>query len=492
MPPFSGTGSFDNPGRPLYPQADDLDTRRRLNKYAEHWAFYTGSHNSFIKDTGEPLVVLNYTRRVVDIITNFSFRNGFEIITPNDEQTMDIESGEGEEEDERFFVKRILDDMWRKNNKVMWCIEAGQTLGVTGDLFVFTSWDTTDPRFPEGYVRNDILPSHFVFPVYGGADGRDRKRMQSVLILWPVIEEHHQTGKLDTVWFGEEWTAETKIVFRNGVQISIEDNPLGEIPVTHARNYPVAGQSFGLSDVDDIVSLNKEVNEKSTDVSEIIFYHGSPITYLIGAKVEQLERGASRVWSLPEGTTIGNLEISGDLAAARGYIEDTIARIKELAGVPETAFGQKVGVGDVTGVALLIQWLPLVQIRDVKIESLSDSLIDVHRLSLKTYALALPGFADELEALTDPYRVDVKFKNPMPRDEKHELELARERLTLGLSTKKMELERMGHGEKNIKKILEDAAVEQAETAQAEFQASAPSPFQNSEGSANRATDALGV
>lgn len=78
-------------------------------------------------------------------------------------------------------------------------------------------------------------------------------------------------------WTGQTYTeivTEQHIEeYINDELLDSRDNPLGVIPVVHIANVPVAGSPWGLADVSDIYSLNKEYNEKVTDISDIINYH---------------------------------------------------------------------------------------------------------------------------------------------------------------------------------------------------------------------------
>ena len=85
-------------------------------------------------------------------------------------------------------------------------------------------------------------------------------------------------------------------------------NPLGVIPIAHCANIPVAGSPWGLSDVADIIGLNREYNEKALEISDIVNYHAAPITVITGAKAAQLDRGPRKTWTLPKDATVQNLQ----------------------------------------------------------------------------------------------------------------------------------------------------------------------------------------
>ena len=43
----------------------------RLRRYQESWRFYIGQHWTFAREDGEPLVTVNYARRIVDKLSDW-------------------------------------------------------------------------------------------------------------------------------------------------------------------------------------------------------------------------------------------------------------------------------------------------------------------------------------------------------------------------------------------------------------------------------------
>ncbi len=468
----------------LFDESLAIEHHRRLEAYRRFWLFYLGKHWTHIRDPGDPTITLNYSRRIVDILSDFTFKKGFKVIIPDDPTT------EIDEKEDREFVRRRLEETWRKNQKQLWMLEAGQAGGVTGDVFVRVSWEKNDP-LEDPYSRADIIPGHLVFPEFGGSAGVDRKKLKRVIILLPVFERlkegqesapsqgkfltrktalnHNQTQRLTVI--AEEWTNpeidlqgnEIKpAMFRRYINGEPEgpakENPLGEIPLVHISNYPLTGEYYGLSDILDVVELNRELNEKTTDISDIINYHSSPVTIIKGAKVKDLERGANRMWAIPGDADVFNLKLDGDLVAAQTHWSQLKDSLLEMGGVPEIALGKFQPVSNTTGVALAIQYLPMMEKRNIKVLTYGMGLRLINRLLLKTTEIMDTTFGEKMDKLTgdNRYRNDVVFPDPMPNDEIAELEKSQARLGLGLSTKMRELERMGISQGEAKKILTDA------------------------------------
>jgi hypothetical protein len=147
----------------------------------------------------------------------------------------------------------------------------------------------------------------------------------------------------------------------------IEPNVLGEIPVVHIQNYPTAGSQFGMDDISDLIPLNKELNEKCTDVSDSINYNASPITVIIGAKAKNLERSPRAIWAIPvAGASVQHLKLEGELTAAVSYLERTKDAMHDISGVPKSAFGDAKHLSGTSGVALAMTLQPLIDERNRK------------------------------------------------------------------------------------------------------------------------------
>ena len=86
----------------------------------------------------------------------------------------------------------------------------------------------------------------------------------------------------------------------------------------------------------------------------------SPVTMVFGAKAKQLERGPRQLWTgLPKDARIETMKLEGDLTAAKGYVEFVKKVLHELSDTPEGALGAMQPISNTSGVALHIQYQPL-------------------------------------------------------------------------------------------------------------------------------------
>jgi hypothetical protein len=452
----------------------ELTHSTRLAAYREYWDFFKGHHWSYNRGNEQPVVTVNFSRKIVNILTGWLFKRGFVVSIPDDPNTEDVSDSE-----ERKFITQALNDTWQANDMHKWGLEAGQMGSVTGDLFMRPSWAENNP-YERPYVRIDVLPSHYVFPEFGGPEGVDRKRMESCLVLFPRYEYDDRkssffyTPRNRLVIDGERWTKNTWEIIRDEVVIETRQNPYNEIPIIHVPNLILSGEFYGVSDLADILNLQKMYNEKVTDVSDIIEYHGSPVTIVKGQSLKNLERGANQMWGIKKDADIKNLELSGDLQAANNFLDRLERLMSMISGVPKEAMGDIQNAANTSAVAMALRFMPLTDVRDLKEATYGAGIQHMNRLIMKTLRLKDQEFADQWDVLKQKYpdanlyRNEVTFNSPMPRDELIELQKSRERLEQGLTTREIELRNQGKTEEEIKEITESNRQELEEDAMREF------------------------
>jgi hypothetical protein len=222
----------------------------------------------------------------------------------------------------------------------------------------------------------------------------------------------------------------------------------------------ISSSPWGQSDIWDIISLNREMNEKMTEVSDIINYHAAPVTIITGAKASQLERGPKKVWAgLPKEAAVFNLESRGEMAGALQYIEFLKRAMHEITGVPETALGQFQPVSNTSGVALSIQYQPLMNRFNLKRIHFTKGLEKVNEIIIRTAAVfqpelliydpskAVPPEQDQLPQLdpADPltYKTQVHWPEPLPVDVLIKLNEAQAKMAMGLESKEGAMRMLG-------------------------------------------------
>ena len=352
--------------------------------------------------------------------------------------------------------------MWEvDNDKQRVLFEMSQIGAITGDCFVKIAyeepWTDSIGRGHPGRVRILPLNSAFCFPEFHPHDRSRLLRFKQKYRFWGTSLE----GTRQVFTYTEILTDDIIEEYINDELIDSRPNPLGEIPVVHIPNIPVSGSPWGLSDAHDIITLNRSYNEIATDVADIINYHAAPVTVIVGAKASNLEKGAKKVWGgLPKDAQVFNLEGGGaGLQGAMSYLEVLKRSMHELMNIPETALGQVQPISNTSGVALSIQYQPLMNRWAQKTAQYGAGLEKINEIILLNLAVKEPetfmynpdtdgplkeGQVDRLDpndSLT--YETYAQFPQPLPLDKLVLLNEIQQKMGMGLESKEGALRALG-------------------------------------------------
>lgn len=437
----------------------------RLNRYLRFWEFYKGIHWSKTRHPDDHFVTINYCSRIVDTHADFLMKDGFSIVIPDDPETPEYEDRDLD------FISSALERVWRQNDKDSICIQMAQMAGITGDLFLRLSLDE-DP-IKGTYPKIEIIPSSYVYPTFMGPHGPAQNKLHSVLIAYPKFTESAGSMSLSrqfmenkqnygeprqyTEFHIERWFDDRVVYYDNEGRETVKPNPLGRIPVVHIKNYPISGEYYGRSDLSQIIPLQRELNEKATDISDVINYHGSPVTIVKGIKVSNLERGANRTWSIPEHASIENLSLNGELSASLNYFDRIRSTLFEVAGIPEQVISPTHQYQSATAGSLA--YSSMLNLRKAKIRSFSAGLKVCNEMILSMLMMTDELFNARVKKMKVPIsrlsNTEIVFPPALPRNESIELDRAEARLRMGISSRRREMELLGLSRSEIKRIEEE-------------------------------------
>jgi hypothetical protein len=419
----------------------------RLNRYSLNWAMYLGHHWSYRREIGESQMVYNYYRAFTDYICNFTFGRGASFRSPAETESV---------------VPDMLKRVWEVDNdkhSVMW--EMGQQGGVSGDCFVKVAYEEayqdSTGAMHAGRVRVLPLNSSFCFPEFHPHDRSRLIRFKLKYRFWGTSME----GTRQVYTYTEILTDDRIEEYINDELIDSRPNPIGIVPIIHIANVLVSGSPWGLSDCHDIIVLNRNYNEVATDVADIINYHAAPVTVITGAKASSLEKGPKKVWGgLPKDAQVFNLEGGGQgLQGAMEYLKIIKQAMHEMVGVPETALGQVQPISNTSGVALSIQYQPLMNRYQQKMIQYGEGMQQINSLILRTLAFKEPElfiwdqakngpikkFQLPVLDLNDPttYESTVHFPPPLPLDKLIVLNEIQSKMAMGLESREGALRQLG-------------------------------------------------
>ncbi len=419
----------------------------RLNRYSLNWAMYLGHHYSYKREQGEAQVAINLHRAFTDYFIRFCFSKGAHFTSPRATEAI---------------VPNLLKRVWETDNdKLTLFNEMGQQGSVSGDCFVKVAYEEAWPdsigRVHPGRVRILPLNSSYCFPEFHPHDRTRLLRFKLKYRFWGTTRE----GTRQVFTYTEILTDDVIEEYINDEMIDQRPNPLGVIPVTHIPNIMVSGSPWGLSDCHDVIALNQLYNEVATDVADIVNYHAAPVTVITGAKASAMEKGANKVWGgLPKDAQVFNLEGGGKgLEGALAFLEMLKQRMHEMTGIPETALGQMQPISNTSGVALSIQFQPLMNHWAAKTNQYAQGLKKINEHVLLTLAVKEPDvfvYNDDVDGplpdgalpvldLADPltYQTDVQWPPPLPLDKLVLLNEISMKMGVGLESREGALRALG-------------------------------------------------
>lgn len=449
------------------------EDKRRVENILRNWNFFEGYHWEEVPDIDTPEITFNYCRTFVNKYVSFELGKGFVIststslqstpVTVNDPvpdvrlfpESVDVKNGVIKPDIKKLVEQTefdFLEQVWDDNNRYSFSIELGQTKSVTGTAWVqvgFTPKDELDDPFeeyPNGRIRIVVQPTQFCFPEY---DQHDKEKIVKFTLMY-VIEKEQPTGILfksvekTKVLYKEIWTKDEVVTQVAGEKPITVKNKYGIIPFVPIRNYPIAGKPEGISDLEDLIPLNVELNLKKSDISEIIDYHSAPITCVFGAKIGNLEKGANKVWGgLPKDAKVANLELNGDMSASMNYVKDIKTSMCEIGGCPESVLGGAESISNTSGVALQYMNLPLIERTRIKRACTEEGLKKVNKLiifiGLKEKLLNKPDSVTMREFLDN----EVIIPDTLPKDELLQLQQIEQEMRLSLESRHGAMERLG-------------------------------------------------
>jgi hypothetical protein len=334
----------------------------RIQRYNEGWRFYFGRHWLFKREDGEPLVTFNYFRKIIDKSVAFLTAKGFHIKTPESLEEVS---------------KPFLDEVWEYNKREQITVDIATIGAVTGDAFVLVTYEEATVMqkkinpFSQGQIRLNLLGSEQVYPTWDplNTDTLIAVRIETIYYAERGSRQldredrvNHEGRQLYTKRFTQIITPDQIVEQFHGDMPIVRPNLLGEIPIVHIKNLALPKEYYGLPDGIDIVDLQRELNEKATDISDSINYHSAPVTVIYGAKAKQLERGPRQIWAgLPKDSRVETLKLEGDLTAANNYWDKVKKGIMEISDIPEGSLGSMQPISNTSGVALHLQYQPLIE-----------------------------------------------------------------------------------------------------------------------------------
>jgi len=349
-------------GAGAYSEEDiEQEESKRQHRLKEAWRFFLGQHWDWLRDPSEPLVTVNLTRSFIRKIVAFCASAGFNISTPKPLEHLTLP-----------LLKRV----WEENNKTRLGIYSHFQGSISGDVMMMVTNKQVLDKEKELFGKHSSQKIRILLLNSAKVSIRKHPQDDDVVVYARIEREYYDATEKEPLHRNklliEEITPEfikRKIVGKgkDDVKESKKPNDLGEVPIVHIKNLPVPNYKYGQSDLEDMIPLNREMNEKMTDCSDIINYQGSPITVITGARAKNLLKHSKAMWSgLPKDAKVFNLEMETDLPAANEYLDRIQTNLHIVSNVPEGSVGKIQPISNTSAAALHIMYQPLIELANLK------------------------------------------------------------------------------------------------------------------------------
>ncbi len=284
-------------------------------------------------------------------------------------------------------VAQAFTDLWEKNNIHRRMLENASNFVPLGDSYVKAYYRESDQT-----VRYAVLRPQDV-TVMSQPDDYEQEQMLVESRLEPTFEN----GKVGTrqryfVWtpeeFGELHVVGNSAYYPDGGEM--QPNIYGCIPVVHFKARSVPGQYYGLSMIDDAITVQKEINNQLSALTTLTTMQAFSILVIKGNRVDSLNVSEKNVLYIGKDGDATYLQPNAPIAEVRLNIEFLIERLFETAGVPISAI--RSGSAN-SGVQLAIEFKPLADIvKRLKTQSKESEqeVFDATCAVLRAHGTAVP------------------------------------------------------------------------------------------------------
>ena len=313
-------------------EISDTTLRERYDRNALLRNYYRGIQRSQLKvrqGQADDNLVLNYVGLVIERGISMLLGEGVE-----------FDMGGEEEEDPR---QQYIDDVWLANKRDILLHKTAQYGGNLGTCYMKILPEGIESRTEENKLVHRLVPldpllmeivtsaedidqvlkyvmRYNIIGPQGEEIGRKEETVQNFL----AVEEEGADGPQIVGFENNGWTITNYQVGRNGnwEEMSSELWSYEFPPILHWQNLPLAGNAYGMPDIESVIDLQDRINFIASNISKIIRYHAHPKTWARGTMVhEKLSWGADEIIKFSgENALLQNLEMQSDLSESRSYL----------------------------------------------------------------------------------------------------------------------------------------------------------------------------
>jgi hypothetical protein len=323
-----------------------------------------------------------------------------------------------------------------------------------GDTFSNVGWREVDPE-TDGFIMKQFGITDFGYPVMQILDN---------LVTFPISDEDN-INRIITYILAKKakYDEAPKIIefitrksykqYRYGnftsPYISMENPIIGDFTITHLGNRQGPQSFYGISEIEDVFPMAKELVAKVHSFNNTIDFVGNPTAIVKGAKKKgNMVIGPGKVWhGLDKDASVEYLEYKGSLEYIFRFIKEMEDKYFMIAGIPEIARGKVTSISNVSGTALKVLYQPLVIKAMLKRPEIDRFLYDtLWKVLIFMETKGLIDIPEDLE-------VSLEYPDPFPKDTSALLDEIERRAALGLITRRQAAELIDMIPEDLEEII---------------------------------------
>lgn len=349
----------------------------RLQRYRRFIDFDNGKHDVGRLGFGQAPVVANYARVFVRKGASYLFPEPVTVVVDAPDDSPAAVTAV-------VRIEAALAHIARENDLAAADLATAIDAGVLGDGAFKITWHGSEqraassrqngtdyaasrPRLAARSVRIVPVDVQTLFVESAPDDVRRVRMVRQVRVVpRPAAEVTYGialiAGTTENVTVVEEWTDATYRVLVDEAPAHDGPNPYGFIPYVIFPNTPRPHEFWGVSDLADILEVNRALDRRLSILAQILELSGNPVTVLenvTGSQGVNVAPGA--LWELPENSKAYLLDLlaGGSVEQHLRYIEALYRIMDDLGEMPRMSFGE---AGQArSGIALTVQLQPVVQ-----------------------------------------------------------------------------------------------------------------------------------
>lgn len=230
---------------------------------------------------------------------------------------------------------------------------------------------------------------------------------------------------LDVTWTITHWTR----IGERGPWAAVGDPIVWNYdfsPIFSCQNLPLPHSFWGLPDLTpDFIGMNNSLNFVQSNINRINKIYGQPVLYATGVAASVIDFTPGRIIGLPsDNSKIQAVAISSDVANALAFADNLRSDMDEQSAVPAVALGRLKDAprGNISGIALELTFMPLVQKTEKKRCVYGKLILDVTRA-----LLVMQNFSEDIE-------ISLEWQAMLPNDDLASVQAALAKVQLGVSS----------------------------------------------------------